>query len=237
MASELTKPDYGTGLMAFWAEIDDEYLMRYQQWHNCEHVPERVSTPGFRRGRRYRCVSGAPHFLMIYETESPATLASAPYLAKLDAPTPWTREALTHFRDPARGIYALVEAAGEEGAFCAAWLTALRFEPTAEVAPGDMRAWLAAMAARPGVGRVQLWRADLAASGIVTSERRIYGGAAAGDHLLLLIEAETPGDAEGAVLAAGDAAVPALAAREAEIVGRYWLELYHHSPELAGHAR
>lgn len=230
----MAKPDYGAGLMAFWSDIDDDYLLRYQQWHNCEHMPERVSTPGFRRGRRYRCVSGGPHFLMMYETESPATLASAPYLAKLEAPTPWTREALTHFRNPARGIYALVDSAGAEGRFCAAWLTALRFEPSAGVAAADMRAWLDAMAAQPGVGRVQLWRADVAASGIVTSERRIYGGAAAGDHLLLLIEAETPQDAEGGVLAAGDAAVPALAARQAEISGRYWLEIYHHSQERAG---
>lgn len=230
----MMKADYGNGLMAFWADIDDDYVLRYQQWHNCEHVPERVSTPGFRRGRRYRDISGAPHFLMMYETESPATLGSAPYLAKLNSPTPWTKEALTHFRNPSRGIYALADSAGEEGAFCAVWLTALRFNLAQEAGAAAARDWLAAMAAQPGIGRVQLWRADVATSGIATSERKIYGGSAPGDHLLLLIEAERPHDAQGDVLGVADAAAPAFAARQGETIGCYWLELYHHSQEALG---
>lgn len=230
----MTKADYGTGLMAFWSDIDEDYVMRYQQWHNCEHVPERVSTPGFRRGRRYRDIDGVPHFLMMYETESPATLASEPYFAKLNNPTLWTKEALTHFRNPMRGIYSLAHGAGEEGEFCAVWLTALRFNLAEAASAGDARDWLGAMTAAQGVGRAQLWRADVATSGIVTSERRIYGGSAAGDHLLLLIEADRPHDEQGDVLAAADAAAPAFAARENEILGRYWLELYHHSQEALG---
>lgn len=230
----MAKADYGTGLMAFWSDIDEDYVLRYQQWHNCEHVPERVSTPGFRRGRRYRDISGAPHFLMMYETESPATLASEPYLARLNSPTPWTKEALTHFRNPMRGIYSLADGAGEEGEFCAVWLTALRFNLAVAAGADAARDWLQAMAAGPGVGRVQLWRTDVATSGIVTSERRIYGGSAPGDHLLLLIEADRPHDEQDDPLAVADTAVPAFAARENEILGRYWLELYHHSQEALG---
>lgn len=232
----MVKPDYGTGLMAFWSDIDEDYLLRYQQWHNCEHVPERVSTPGFRRGRRYRDVSGAPHFLMMYETESPATLGSQAYLARLNSPTPRTKEALTHFRNPARGIYSLAESVGEEGEFCAGWLTSLRFNPARAVEPDDVRRWLEAMADGPSVGRVQLWQADVATSGIVTSERKIYGGSAAGDHLLLLIEAEQPHDVQGDVLGAADASVPQMADRHDETLGLYWLELYHHSREVSGGA-
>lgn len=230
----MAKPDYGTGLMAFWSDIDDDYLLRYQQWHNCEHVPERVSTPGFRRGRRYRDISCAPHFLMMYETESPATLASQPYLARLDNPTPWTKEALTHFRNPSRGIYSLADTVGDEGEFCATWLTSLRFNLSREVGPDEARRWLEAMSSGSGIGRVQLWRADVATSGIVTSERKIYGGSAAGDHLLLLIEADQPHDVQGDVLAAADGAMPEMAARQDEIHGRYWLEIYHHSREILG---
>lgn len=230
----MTELDYGTGLMAFWSDIDDAYLMRYQQWHNCEHVPERVSTPGFRRGRRYRCASGIGHFLMMYETESPATLASEAYMAKLNAPTAWTKEALTHFQNPVRGIYSIAAQAGEEGQFCATWLTSLRFTLDGEARPEAVADWLDAMAARPGIGRVQLWRADVATSGIVTSERKIYGGSAAGDHLLLLIESMQPHEQQGDVLAAGDAAAPTLAARADAVLGRYWLELYHHSQDIYG---
>lgn len=232
----MTKADYGRGLMAFWADIDSDYLLRYQQWHNCEHVPERVSTPGFRRGRRYRGLSGAAHFLMMYETDSPAVLASAPYMAKLDAPTPWTREALTRFRNPHRGIYSLAQAAGAEGAFCAPWLTALRFNLTGGAGPDEAGAWLAAMAAQPGVGRVQLWQADVATSGITTRERGIYGGTGPGEHLLLLVEADIPHAGQGDVLAAGDAAAPAFAARREEGLGHYWLEIYHHARDISGGA-
>lgn len=230
----MTVQDYGTGLMAFWSDIDDAYVLRYQQWHNCEHVPERVSTPGFRRGRRYRCTSGAAHFLMMYETDSPAVLASPAYMAKLNSPTDWTREALTHFRNPNRGIYSIAAQAGAEGAFCATWLTALRFTLTGAADAAAAADWLAVMAGRPGIGRVQLWRADVATSGIVTSERAIYGGSGPGDHLLLLIEADRPHDMQGDVLALGDAAVPALAARRDAALGRYWLELYHHSQQRTG---
>lgn len=230
----MTKPDYGTGLMAFWSDIDNDYLMRYQQWHNCEHVPERVSTPGFRRGRRYRCVTGAPHFLMMYETESPGTLASDAYMAKLNAPTPWTKEALAHFRNPNRGIYSIADQEGQEGAFCASWITSLRFTLTGEAGADAVRDWLGAMAAEAGIGRVQLWRADVATSGLATAERKIYGGSAAGDHLLLLIESMLPHAEQGDALHAGDMAAPPLTARKGEVKGQYWLELYHHSQAIYG---
>ena len=47
------------GLMAFWADIDTDYEMRFLEWHNCEHMPERVSVPGFCEGRRYRGIDYA----------------------------------------------------------------------------------------------------------------------------------------------------------------------------------
>ena len=42
--------DEPAGLMAFWADIDRDYESRFLEWHNCEHMPERVSVPGFREG-------------------------------------------------------------------------------------------------------------------------------------------------------------------------------------------
>ena len=35
------------GMMAFWTDVDDENLLEVQKWHNCEHMTERVSIPGF----------------------------------------------------------------------------------------------------------------------------------------------------------------------------------------------
>lgn len=228
------KPEYGSGLMAFWADVEEAHVLFYQQWHNCEHIPERVSIPGFLRGRRYRDIGGAPHFLMMYETRDPSVLASDAYLARLNQPTEWTRKALSHFRNPSRGIYSLAESAGEEGPFCAGWLTTLRFSLDGGADSAQVRRWLSAMSAQPHIGRVQLWQADVAVSGIQTSERGIYGGSAPGDHLLLIIEASEPHAAQSDPLAAGDASVPELARRSHEMRGCYFLEIFHHSPAFSG---
>ena len=67
---------HDNGLMAFWSDIDPDYVLQYQQWHNCEHIPERVTSPGFRRGCRYRAMDNRPHFLMFYETDTPNALAT-----------------------------------------------------------------------------------------------------------------------------------------------------------------
>ncbi len=49
---QIAKLADATGLMIIWADIDLNYVLRFQEWHNCEHVPERMSIPGFLRGRR-----------------------------------------------------------------------------------------------------------------------------------------------------------------------------------------
>jgi hypothetical protein len=35
------------GLLAIWAGLDADDVEAYRQWHNCEHMPERVTLPGF----------------------------------------------------------------------------------------------------------------------------------------------------------------------------------------------
>jgi len=39
------------GMMAFWTDISEKYILRFQEWHNCEHMIERTSIPGFMVGR------------------------------------------------------------------------------------------------------------------------------------------------------------------------------------------
>ncbi len=101
-----------TGLMAFWADVEADYVTEFRQWHNCEHVPERVGIPGFMVGRRYCGIGGAPMFFMTYETGDPGVLGSEPYLTRLDDPTPWTRKSVARFRNGVRTIYRLEASAG-----------------------------------------------------------------------------------------------------------------------------
>ncbi|MEQ9641177.1 MAG: hypothetical protein RIM84_14230 [Alphaproteobacteria bacterium] len=175
-----------TGLMAFWAEIDGAYLDRFREWHNCEHMPERVSIPGFVGGRRYFAVGDSKGVLMMYETVEAAVLASPPYMERLNAPTPWTKESLPHFGNPSRNIYSLVAGEGASDFVAAPYMISVRFngEVDAEIVVALRRAG--------GVGRVRLYAIDEAISGIETSERAIYGGGPGQQQWLLLIEAASP---------------------------------------------
>ncbi|MEM6463844.1 MAG: hypothetical protein AAF724_18205 [Pseudomonadota bacterium] len=177
------------GLMAFWADFEDDVIHEIRRWHNCEHMLERVSLPGFLRGRRYRGNGTAATFLMYYETDTAEVLGSAPYRAALDAPSDWTRRALPHFTNPARNIYALAASAGNSPPSPAPFLTTLRFNADLDGVEDRYRgSVLPALAARDNVLRARLWRIDEAISGIQTSERRIYGGGPGEQAFLLFVE-------------------------------------------------
>jgi hypothetical protein len=42
----------GHGAVAIWNDVAPEGLAEFYEWHHREHMPERVSIPGFLRGRR-----------------------------------------------------------------------------------------------------------------------------------------------------------------------------------------
>ena len=195
----------GTGLMAFWATIDKDYLNRFREWHTCEHMPERVSIPGFQVGRRYIDCGDPATFLMTYQTNDSAVLGSPPYLDALNAPSDWPRESLPHFNNPVRNIYSRLAADGETNYSTAPYVYALRFN-----ADGDGLAEAAAsLAGDEQLGRVALYQVDEAISGIQTSERKIYGGGPGEQRWLLFVEAGMAGAADGSVLAGRLAALSA----------------------------
>ena len=74
--------------------------------------PERVGIPGFLLGRRYLHTDDATRFLMCYDTLGEQVLVSDAYLKALNNPTPWTRQALTWFRNPDRNVYTLLSSRG-----------------------------------------------------------------------------------------------------------------------------
>ncbi|MCH8883074.1 MAG: hypothetical protein IIA41_06190, partial [SAR324 cluster bacterium] len=149
------------GLMGFWVDIDDGYLLRFQEWHNCEHIPERVSLPGFNVGRRYRGLDGAPTFFMFYETDDAAVLGSEAYLSALNRPTPWTRESLAQFRNPNRNVYTLLAEEGAPAPTEAPYLVTLRFnlgdEGEPDAGAGGDRAGVGAKAEDAGA---RAWHRD-----------------------------------------------------------------------------
>ena len=56
----------GQAVVAIWNDVAPEGREQFYEWHNHEHMPERVGIPGFLRGRRYHaadafaeCLRGA----------------------------------------------------------------------------------------------------------------------------------------------------------------------------------
>ena len=188
------------GLMAFWADIDSGYEPRFLEWHNCEHMPERVSVPGFREGRRYRDLGGLPRYLMMYFTESAGVLGSDAYTERLNHPTPWTRESLGHFRNPSRNVYSVLADRGQTSLRETPYLISIRFDiaPAADarIRSSIRNALLPEWKALPEVGRVRFYGIDALVSGIETAERGIYEGGPGSQCFLLLAECAHPGVAE-----------------------------------------
>jgi len=55
----------GLGAVCIWHDLLPEARDDFDQWHNREHMPERVGIPGFRRGRRYVAVASTPERFLI----------------------------------------------------------------------------------------------------------------------------------------------------------------------------
>ncbi len=166
------------GLMMFLANFEPQHQQAYRQWHNAEHVPERVGIPGFLLGRRYLSADDATRFLMCYDTLGEQVLVSDAYLRALNHPTPWTREALTWFRNPDRNVYTLRASWGAAAPSAAPVLAVARFDAGA----------LDAAALPAGVSRGALYGLDSAGSSVRTQEAGIHGARSAMDGGLLWLE-------------------------------------------------
>jgi len=78
----------GQAVVAIWNGIAPEGRTEFYEWHNREHMPERVGIPGFQRGRRYIARYGTPEFFTLYEADSAEVLVGQDYLNRLNNPTP-----------------------------------------------------------------------------------------------------------------------------------------------------
>ena len=178
----------GKGLLAIWNGITDAAEVEFIKWHVREHIPERVGLPGFLRGRRYIAIEGRPKYFNFYETESPQTLVSPAYRARLNDPTPWTQAVIKEFKDMSRTICEVVATTGRgEGA----WIEAFRIGAVAD--PAFARAVAAdvvgAIAQRDGIAGVHFAKGIEAPGNTPTTESRLRGQPDARCDWVLLVEA------------------------------------------------
>lgn len=201
----------GKGFLAIWNDIAAGGEADFHHWHTKEHVPERVGVPGFLRGRRFSAATGRPAYFTLYETESVDVLASAPYVERLNNPTPWTRRAVAQFTNVNRTACRVTASAGRGvgGA-----LATLQLGPRAE-GQGGLREWLAgtalpALVARPGVVGAALGEADLSATLVPTEERKLRSQADKVAAWVVLVDGL---DSEAVATACADVLAPAGLAR------------------------
>ena len=190
---------YGNGAVTIWHDLLPQAKPAFYAWHNLEHMPERVGIPGFRRGRRYIAVSGAPEYFNLYEADSPQVLSGQDYLNRLNAPTPWTREVVVSFRNVTRAICRVLYSAGVgQGGT----ILTLRFDvPDSEaVAVSTLlrQQTLPPLVDSAGVVGLHLCRADDGGSRIETVEKKLRDQQTDVARWILLIEGISPEAVQGA---------------------------------------
>ena len=147
-----------------------------------EHTTERVTTRGFLGVRVFRAArADIARFFILYELESPEVLDGPAYLARLNAPTPWSQRTMPRLGNFMRGGGVMTARAGRgEGST----IVALRMERL----PAEPRQFADALVALDGIAAVQIGTTDLARTSVPTVEKgmRKDEGIFAG---LLIIEA------------------------------------------------
>lgn len=92
----------GNGFIALWNDIDPQRV-DYDTWHTTEHVPERLSVPGFLQAYRYVLTSGAlPKYFTLYALSDVSTLNTENYRRLIREPTSWTRGMRQDFKNVGR---------------------------------------------------------------------------------------------------------------------------------------
>jgi hypothetical protein len=91
----------GQAFLGIWHGLVAGHEQDFDCWHTYEHMPERAGIPGFKFARRYMNwdLPDRVCFTM-YEGAHLETFRSPGYLARLNAPTEWTRRisaVQTHF--------------------------------------------------------------------------------------------------------------------------------------------
>jgi hypothetical protein len=180
------------GLLVNLSYIESESMLAFQKWHNCEHMTDRVTIPGFIVGRRYRGIAEPTLVLMYYETKDSKVMASKPYMRSINNPTPWARQMLPLLKRNRRAIYRQLHSLGKKALTEAPFLYWVRFN-IAQGRENETIQWFqkeqfCQIARLRGVYRTKLYEVDDEISNINTEERKIHGGGPGSQKYLALYE-------------------------------------------------
>jgi hypothetical protein len=182
----------GMGFLAIWSDVSPDQETDYLHWLTREHTAERLGVTGFLGVRVYRSLKpDVCRYFIHYQLADADVLGSDAYLARLNAPTPWSQRIMPILGNFARGGGAVLARAGlGEGST----LAAIKLQ---SVSTASEQGWAEAAIEHDRIVAAELLETDLGQTSIQTRERtmRARDDSFAG---LLLIE----GLDEGAVSAA-----------------------------------
>jgi hypothetical protein len=166
-------------------DVAPEAIPEHDDWHTHEHLPERLSIPGFLRGSRWIALTGHPGYFVMYEVLQLATLTSDAYLARLNDPSPWTSRMMPFYRGMTRGFCSVTGSFGSGiGHVC----LLVRFKPArgreSSLRDGLIRCVMPDLPVLRGVGSVHLFEGALTPA--MTAEQRIRGADADVDWVLFV---------------------------------------------------
>jgi hypothetical protein len=164
----------GKAALAMWWDVSVQERPGFEHWHAHEHFPERLAIAGFRRASRWTSAEGGEGFFVMYELEDHAVLASAPYAARLNAPSPWSTRMMPLHRNMVRSQCQVLRS---HGALTARHALTIRFSPadgSAQSLQRGLGELAASVAMRPGLVGLHVLRHE-APPLAVTAEQKIRG--------------------------------------------------------------
>jgi hypothetical protein len=92
-----------SGYLAIWSDLAPEDNTDWAHWITREHAAERLGVEGFLECRIFRALNtSANRYFILYWLERPEVVGSPDYLARLNAPTPWSQSIMPRLQNFAR---------------------------------------------------------------------------------------------------------------------------------------
>ena len=182
--------DSRIGMVVIWNDIKEEMRDEFVQWHSTEHLPERVSIPGFISGQRWYGEHASPQYLTTYVTQNTGVLTSDAYIQRLNDPTPWTLKTVAAFRHTCRAAGEVMWEYGSKKGY-GGHILAIRITELEDLT--ILTEYLNSLANSPEQCFAELLRARLVlttptASQLPTAERAVRTGDQNEPHMVLLLE-------------------------------------------------
>lgn len=214
----------GEAAVAIWCDIACEVRDEFDDWHAHEHLPERLSIPGFLRGSRWAAADAGTGYFMLYEARSEATVTEGPYLERLNDPTPWSCKMMPHHRNMVRSLCRVDTTVG---AGLGQALLTVRLSPHPSDA-GRLKAWLTqellpGIPSRRGLVAAHLLRSIARPDSGQTAEQKLRGGDATADWIVLVTGYRADAVASIAAAELADATLVARGAVPGSLTGLYRL--------------